>query len=38
VFQPNESAVAIFSIQVRPIARQDVCVDVDLHLNVMRNN
>jgi len=31
MIEPDESRVAISGIQVRPVARKDVCVEVDLH-------
>jgi len=31
MIQPNESAVPVFRVEVRPLARQNVRVDVDLH-------
>src|SRR5439155_15043415 len=31
VIQPNESAVAIFRVEIRPVMRQNVCVQVDFH-------
>ena len=44
MLQSDKSAVAVFLVQVRPLARQNVRVDVDLHqeeerptLNVQRS-
>ena len=31
VFQPNESAVAVFRVEVGPVARENVRVQIDLH-------
>src|SRR6266568_1125881 len=31
MIQPDESAVAVFRVEVRPVARQNVGVEVDLH-------
>jgi hypothetical protein len=31
VIEPNESGVAVFRVEVRPIARENVRVQVDLH-------
>lgn len=32
MFQPNEPGIAVFRVQVRPVSRQDVSVEIDLHL------
>ena len=31
VIEPNEPAVAVFRVEVRPVVREDVRVQVDLH-------
>src|SRR6266566_3970493 len=36
VIQPNESAVAVFRVEVRPVAWEDVRMEVDLHENCRR--
>ena len=32
MIQPNESSVAVFRVEIGPVAREDVRVQVDLHL------
>ena len=33
MIKPNESTVAVLLVEIRPVAREDVRVQVDLHKN-----
>ena len=37
VVEPNEPAVAVFGVEIEPIVRKDVRVQIDLHLNEGRD-
>ena len=38
MIEPNESAVAVFRIEVGPIVREDVGVEVDLHSEEVKSD
>jgi hypothetical protein len=34
MIEPDESAIAVFCVEVWPVARQNMCVQIDFHAQV----